>query len=179
MEVLEKLLTRVGPTRRASAIALASLLAALVGFVPAPAAAITRGTVLTRAHRWVAERVIYSQRNRFGGYRCDCSGFVSMAWRLKTSYTSNSIRLVARRIPLSKLRSGDAVHTPGHVAIFVRWKNKAKRTYVAMEELGPRRPAMHHVRSLGRNATALRYRRITETPTLTVTPVLTTASAGA
>ena len=166
MKVLEKLVSPVGRTRHASAIVLASLLVALLGSIPAPAAAITRTQVLTRAHSWVAKRVIYSQRAHYAGYRRDCSGFVSMAWRLKRSYTSRSIHNVARRVALSKLRPGDAVHTPGHVAIFVRWKNKAKRTYVAMEESRWGHPAMRHVRSLGRHATALRYRRIVETPVL-------------
>jgi hypothetical protein len=45
---------------------------------------------------------------------------------------------------------------PGHVAIFVRWKNKAKRTYVAMEETTWGHPTMHHVRTIGRGAAALR-----------------------
>ena len=166
MKVLEKFVSPAGRVRYASTIVLASLLVASLGFTPAPAAAITRSQVLTRAHSWVAKRVIYSQRARYAGYRRDCSGFVSMAWHLKTSYTSRSIHVVARRVPLSKLRPGDAVHTPGHVAIFVRWKNKAKHTYVAMEESRRGRPAMHHVRSLGRRATALRYRRIVETPVL-------------
>jgi len=164
VKVLEKLLSPVGSPRYASAVVLASLLAALVGFTPAPAAAITRTQVLARAHSWVAKRVIYSQRARYAGYRRDCSGFVSMAWHLRTSYTSRSIHAVARRISLSKLRPGDAVHTPGHVAIFVRWKSRARHTYVAMEESRRGRPAMHHVRSLGRGATALRYRRIVEAP---------------
>jgi cell wall-associated NlpC family hydrolase len=145
---------------------LASLLASIVGFSPAPAAAITRTEVLTRAHSWVIERVIYSQRAYFAGYRRDCSGFVSMAWHLKTSYTSRSIDAVAKRIPLSRLRPGDAVHTPGHVALFVRWQSKAKRTYVAMEESLRGRPAMHHVRSLGSDAIALRYRRIVDMPAI-------------
>jgi len=167
VKVLEKLVSPAGRVRYASAIVLASLLMALLGSIPAPAAAITRTQVLTRAHSWVVKRVIYSQRARYAGYRRDCSGFVSMAWHLKTSYTSRSIHVVARRIPISKLRPGDAVHTPGHVAIFVRWKNKARRTYVAMEESLRGRPAMHHVRSLGRSATALRYRRIVDAPVLT------------
>jgi len=161
---LEKFLTRVGRARRASAIALASLLAALVGFVPAPAMAITRSKVLSRAHDWVVKRVLYSQRARYAGYRRDCSGFVSMAWHLGTSYTSHTIHKVAKRVAIANLRPGDAVHTSGHVAIFVRWKNKAKRTYIAMEESHRGRPAMHRARSIGRGATALRYRKIVDNP---------------
>jgi hypothetical protein len=163
---LEKFLALVGRARHASAVVLASLLAALVGFVPAPAVAITRGEVLARAHNWVAKRVLYSQRAWYAGYRRDCSGFVSMAWHLGTSYTSHTIHAVAKRVAIANLRPGDAVHTSGHVAIFVRWKNKAKRTYVAMEESRWGRPAMHHVRSIGRGATALRYRRIADNPIL-------------
>jgi len=167
--VLETFWNVVGRSRRASAVVLASLLAAFVGLVPAPAAAITRGEVLTRAHTWVTKKIAYSQRSTFAGYRRDCSGFVSMAWRLGTSYTSRTIANVAKRIPVSQLRPGDAVHTPGHVAIFVKWKNKARRTYVAMEESGWGQPALHRVRAIGRGATALRYRRIIEHPALIAT----------
>jgi len=162
-------LTLVGRARHASAILLASVLVVVSGLLPTPAGAITRSDVLARAHSWVAKRVIYSQRSTHGGYRRDCSGFVSMAWRLGTSYTSRTIHKVATRISISKLRAGDAVHTPGHVAIFVRWKSKAKRTYVAMEESRRGKPAMHHVRKIGRGATALRYHQVTDTPRFVVT----------
>jgi hypothetical protein len=149
---------------RASVAALASALVALLGLFPTTAHAITRDAVLGRAHDWVVKRVRYSQSSTFAGYRRDCSGFVSMAWKLGRSYTSSTIRAVAVRVPLSKLRPGDAVHTSGHVAIFVRWANAARSRYVAMEESQPGRPAMHHVRSIGRSATGLRYRRIAEDP---------------
>lgn len=164
---------------RASLAALASASLALLGLFPTSAFAISRTSVLTRAHSWVAKRVTYSQRAHYAGYRRDCSGFVSMAWQLGRSYTSSTIHSVARHIPLSKLRPGDAVHTPGHVAIFVRWANKAHTRYVAMEESLRGRPALHHVRALGHKATGLRYRRIVEDPILVaaVEP-LTGVSAG-
>lgn len=186
MKTIESVLEFVGRSRRASAIVLASALVMLSGLLPAPAHAITRSDVIARAHSWVTKKVIYSQRSTFAGYRRDCSGFVSMAWRLGTSYTSRSIHRVAKRIPISQLRAGDAVRTTGHVAIFVKWKSKAKRTYVAMEESTWGRPALHRVRKLGRSATALRYRRITETPRIVVaaaakpavaTPLITLAEA--
>lgn len=145
---------------RASLAALAATLVALLGLLPTTAHAITRTDVLARAHTWVTKRVLYSQRSTFAGYRRDCSGFVSMAWKLGRSYTSRTIHGVATRIPLAKLRPGDAVHTPGHVALFVKWANSARTRYVAMEESSWGRPALHHVRSLGRRATGLRYRRI-------------------
>jgi hypothetical protein len=147
---------------RASVTALASALVALLGLFPSGAHAITRTEVLSRADGWVAKRVMYSQTSHFAGYRRDCSGFVSMAWRLGRSYTSRTIHSVATRVPLSKLRPGDAVRTPGHVALFGRWANRAHTRYVAMEETRWGRPAMQSVRALGRHATGLRYRRIEE-----------------
>ena len=52
--------------------------------------AITRPEVLRRGRSWITERVMYSQteyhRNRYGRYRRDCSGYVSMCWRLGRSY---------------------------------------------------------------------------------------------
>ena len=147
---------------RASVTALVSTLVALLGLFPTTAHAITRTTVLDRAHTWVAKKVIYSQTSWYAGYRRDCSGFVSMAWKLGRSYTSRTIHAVATRVPLAKLRPGDAVHTPGHIALFVKWANKAHTRYVAMEESMWGHPAMHHVRSLGRGATGLRYRHISK-----------------
>jgi len=162
---------------RASLTALASALVALLGLLPTTAHAITRTDVLNRAHGWVAKKVRYSQSSTFAGYRRDCSGFVSMAWKLGRSYTSRTIHSVAVRIPLSHLRPGDAVHTPGHVAIFVKWANKARSAYVAMEESTWGRPALHHVRPLGRGATALRYHGIEEAPLVAAELPLTGVSA--
>ena len=146
---------------RACTLVLASALVAIVGLFPAPASAITRSTILTRAHHWVTKKVHYSQSKYYGGYRRDCSGFVSMAWKLGRSYTSSTIHKVARHVPLKRLLPGDSVHTPGHVTIFVAWANRARTRYVAMEESTWGKPARHHVRSLGRHATGLRYRHLT------------------
>jgi hypothetical protein len=153
---------------------LAAALVALAGLTPATASAITRSTILARAHVWVKKRVHYSQSSYYQGYRRDCSGFVSMAWRLRTSYTSSSIHAVAKRVALRRLMPGDAVHTPGHVAIFVKWANKKHTRYLAMEESTWGRPALRHVRSLGHGATGLRYRKVTNPPR----PVPAPPSAG-
>jgi hypothetical protein len=143
-------------------MALASALVAFVGLIPAEASAISRTDVLTRAQSWVKKRVGYSQRSYFAGYRRDCSGFVSMAWKTGRSYTSSSLRRIAKRIPISKLKPGDAVHTPGHVAIFVKWKNKARGTFVAMEQTTWGGTAERRVRKITRRSTGLRYRSISE-----------------
>jgi hypothetical protein len=149
---------------------------ALLGLFPSVAHAITRDAVIDRAHVWVVKKVRYSQSSTFGGYRRDCSGFVSMAWKLGRSYTSRSIRAVATRIPLSKLQPGDAVHTPGHVAIFVKWANKAHGLYVAMEETHWGHPAVRRVRPLGHGASGLRYHHITAQRALVATVPLTGVS---
>lgn len=148
----------------------------------APASAITRSEVLKRANHWVAKRVPYSQQGYFQGYRRDCSGFVSMSWKLKTSYTSRSIGAVAKRIAKSTLRPGDAIHTPGHVALFAGWANKSHSRYWALEESGRGKPAHRRAKNWRSSATALRYRGITAPAHVKVaakpvsTPVIRSAS---
>jgi hypothetical protein len=163
----------------ASIVVLASALVAMLGLLPTPASAITRSTVIARAHTWVKKRVHYSQSSYFQGYRRDCSGFVSMAWKVGRSYTSSTIQHVARRVSISKLKSGDAVHTSGHVAIFVKWASKKHHRYVAMEESTWGKPALRRVRSLGRGATALRYRKISAPKTAAPKPPVPAPSPGA
>jgi hypothetical protein len=132
--------------------------------LPASASAITRPTVLKRANHWIKKHVRYSQGATYGGYRRDCSGFVSMAWRLKRSYTSSTIHATAKKIARRSLKPGDAVRRPGHVEIFGGWKNKRKRTYLALEESTYGKPALRRVKTFTGECTALRYRHITEAP---------------
>jgi hypothetical protein len=129
---------------------------------PAPAHAITREEILSRATSWVNKRVGYSRRANYGGYRRDCSGMVSMAWKLSGSYTSRTISSRARRIPVSALLPGDAILTPGHVAIFGGWADRRAGTFVALEQSGHGVGAVRRVRRLERRAVALRYRGISE-----------------
>lgn len=126
------------------------------------AGAITRAEVLSRASSWIKGRVPYSQHGYHAGYRRDCSGFVSMAWKLDTSYSSRSIRSKARRISVSALKPGDAVLTPGHVALFAGWKNRARGEYIAVEQTTWGDHARRHVRRIPRHATALRRRGISD-----------------
>lgn len=171
MKVLRESVTQQSRSaQRAIVILMAAALVAVVGFTPAPAHAITRAQILARAHSWVAKRIMYSQSKYYRGYRRDCSGFVSMAWRTRRNYTSRTIHRVARRVPLSRLRPGDAIRTPGHVAIFVRWKNKRARTFVAMEEYTWGRPAAHRVKRIRRGAVGLRYDRVKERTRVAAAP---------
>ena len=134
----------------------------------APAGAITRDQVIGRANTWVKKRVRYSQSGFYGGYRRDCSGMVSMAWGLKTSYTSSTIRSRATRVSKRNLKPGDAVHTPGHVSIFVGWANKSKTRYRVMEQSGSGKPALKRTRTWRRGARGLRLRGIDEPSTMLV-----------
>jgi hypothetical protein len=161
MNTMSHMSTRVRSIWRTSAIALVSVLLASTWMVPAQAHAITREDILRRAHGWVRKGVIYSQVKYYRGYRRDCSGFVSMSWAAKRSYTTRTIGRVSHRIRMSSLRPGDAVLTPGrHVALFVKWKSKRHRTYVAMEEASRGKPAFHRVRHIRRGDHAIRYDRV-------------------
>lgn len=128
----------------------------------ATAHAITRPEVIKRANHWIKKKVRYSQSGYYQGYRRDCSGFVSMAWKLKSSYTSSSIRSRARRISASRLKPGDAVRRSGHVEIFGGWKSKRKRLYYALEESTWGKPALRRVKKFKRGYSALRLKGIKE-----------------
>ena len=161
MKVTRLLPTAPSALRRLTLV-LALAMALILGSVPASALAISRPTVLKRANHWIARRVRYSQRAYYGGYRRDCSGFVSMAWKLKKSYTSSSIRSKAHRISRSSLKPGDAVRRPGHVEIFAGWKSRSKRAYWALEESTWGKPARRRVKRFGSGCTALRYHGIVD-----------------
>jgi hypothetical protein len=144
--------------RRVVTVALSAVIL-LAGNVPT-AHAITRAQVLKRANHWIKKRVQYSQSSYYQGYRRDCSGFVSMAWKLKSSYTSSNIGSRAHKISWRKLKPGDAVRRPGHVEIFAGWKNKRKRQYWALEESTYGKPALRAVKQFKSGYTALKRRGI-------------------
>lgn len=141
---------------RLSAVLVVMFLATAFLSAPAQAHAITRDKIIKRARVWVKKRVSYSQSRHYRGYRRDCSGFVSMAWGLKKSYTTRTISKRAKRIRISSLKPGDAVLIPGHVSIFGGWKSKKKRTYWALEETTWGSHAKKRVRKIPSGAKALR-----------------------
>jgi hypothetical protein len=106
-----------------------------------------------RAQSWVDDHVSYSQSrthtNRYGTYRQDCSGFVSLAWALSSSYTTATLPDVSFAIDESDLRRGDILlhlatrKTSGHVVMFDRWVDAAHTSYVVYEET-PSTGASHH-----------------------------------
>ncbi len=151
--------------RRSSILLAATLFAAILlgGTFPATAQAITRKQVLARSAQWVKKQIPYSQSRHYRGYRQDCSGFVSMAWNVRRSYTTHTIQRVAFRIGKSQLKPGDAVVSPGktHVVIFQKWANRSRTRFVAMEQPGRRvGHAVKRVRTWRRGSVALRRRGI-------------------
>jgi hypothetical protein len=78
----------------------------------------------------------------FGGYRRDCSGYVSMALGLPGPGLTTA-ELAARAIPIPKsaLSPGDPLINPapdlaGHVVIFDYWTDPTMTSYVGYEQSG-------------------------------------------
>ena len=153
-----------------TAVALAAATTACAGDVPdeeeeaSSTSAIQRNDIMTRARSWIDERVPYSQsrnhKNRFGSYRTDCSGYVSMAWALSSSYTTWTLWNVTNKINASDLQPGDALLKDSggtdHVALFVRWAGPNRP--VVWEEYTSGRPAEERTWESLRGFTPVRYR---------------------
>ncbi|TDE32559.1 hypothetical protein [Actinomadura sp. 6K520] len=116
--------------------------------VPLAAPTVTRAEVISRAKTWnphTADRVPYSQSKTHGGYRTDCSGYVSMTLRLPKP-GPNTVGLASStyttRINMSQLKKGDIIidaigsNTTRHVVIFEKWANSARSAYWAYEQRG-------------------------------------------
>jgi hypothetical protein len=78
----------------------------------------------------------------FGGYRRDCSGYVSMALGLHGPGL-DTIQLAAQSTPISKadLQPGDLMIKPapggaGHVVLFERWADASMSSYYGFEQSG-------------------------------------------
>lgn len=155
-------------TTRTSLVLVAALALALLA--PTHALGIAREDILTRAEVWVERNVPYSQ-SRYAavdgtliptsatspsmlGYRTDCSGFVSMAFGLESSY-GYPLSLDTASLPYrcteitgttsqkkAALKPGDIMLKPktstygGHTVIFVRWADATKTRYVGYHERG-------------------------------------------
>lgn len=95
------------------------------------------------------------------GYRTDCSGFVSLAWRLRDSYGrpySTSTWEMAnrtstyRQITKADLRVGDALLKStkwapggGHVVLFAGWTDATQTSYYALEQVGSGRGTISRI----------------------------------
>lgn len=165
-----------------------------IGQGAAPGGPVTREQIIARAQHWVKEEVGYSQQDWWkddatgGRYRQDCSGFVSMAWQLADSLTTQSLPQVADRLSgFSELEAGDALDYPAaHALLFGGWTDKAKGDFVYYSESRRGQPARKESANINdsriaghpRNVyIALRYKKVTTaatpapaTPTPTATP---------
>ena len=109
----------------------------------------TRAQTLARARIWLTanngRQVPYSQTATFGGYRTDCSGYVSMALQYGKP-GANTVMLAGadftKPINMSQLLKGDLIidangsSTTRHVVIFEKWTSSAHTSYKAYEQRG-------------------------------------------
>ncbi|MFE0653068.1 peptidoglycan-binding protein [Streptomyces sp. NPDC059534] len=107
----------------------------------------TRADIINRAKLWVTAQVPYSMEKYWSdGYRQDCSGYISMAWNLRSNEWTGSLDRFADRIDRTELQPGDILlfHNPAdptrgsHVTIFGGWTDYTHTSYVAYEQTKPR-----------------------------------------
>lgn len=108
-----------------------------------------RQEVLDRGQTWVDRNVPYSMEDYTNGpdgrqYRTDCSGFVSMAYGLDTSYSTVTLTEHFTEIPKDDLQPGDIIGNlgpgsggaAGHVVIFTGWTDDSHTTFNVIEQAG-------------------------------------------
>ncbi|MEK9520658.1 peptidoglycan-binding protein [Streptomyces venezuelae] len=107
----------------------------------------SRADIINRAKLWVTAQVPYSMEKYWSdGYRQDCSGYISMAWNLRSNEWTGSLDRFADRIDRTELQPGDILlfHNPAnptrgsHVTIFGGWSDYTHTSYVAYEQTRPR-----------------------------------------
>lgn len=113
------------------------------GAVAATAPTLTRSQVIQRAKGWVGLGLDYDQGASHAGYRTDCSGYVSMAWQLSSSLTTDTFASagVTTSIAKGSLKPGDALlnsssGNSGHVVLFDKWIDGAQSSYMGYEFTG-------------------------------------------
>jgi hypothetical protein len=119
--------------------------------------------VIDRALKWVDAHVMYSQTHTRNGWRQDCSGFVSMSWKLEGTQpglVTGTMGARSHGIDWHDLRPGDALNKPDHhVMLFAGWANKAHTEFCALEEYATGHPASITRRSRA-DANAIGYHPI-------------------
>ncbi|MFD8232726.1 peptidoglycan-binding protein [Streptomyces sp. NPDC059696] len=107
---------------------------------------LTRTEIINRAKTWVAAKVPYSMSAYWSdGYRQDCSGYVSMAWKLPGNEWTGSLAQYGEKISKEELQPGDILlfhnasdpENGSHVTIFGGWTDSAHTTYTAYEQTRP------------------------------------------
>ncbi|MFI9782033.1 FG-GAP-like repeat-containing protein [Kitasatospora sp. NPDC051984] len=96
---------------------------------------ITRSEIIQRAQYWLGKSIPYNQGGSYGdssgrSYRTDCSGYVSMAWHLGSSLSTQTLPGVATEISRSDLKPGDILNSfYDHVLLFEKWDDAAHTTF--------------------------------------------------
>src|SRR6266511_5681051 len=110
-----------------------------------PGPLVSRGEILARARSWLAVPVPYSQTTFRDGYRTDCSGYVSMAWKTNRNYWTGDLNTIGTAIAYNDLRPGDMLlyHNPAnpvngsHVVLFDRWVSGVGGDFFIYEQTPP------------------------------------------
>ncbi|MFI2209816.1 FG-GAP-like repeat-containing protein [Streptomyces sp. NPDC020141] len=176
-----------------TAAALAGVVLATVlpaNAAPAPGAAVTaqapsaassvggpisRGEILQRAQYWVDQRVPYSQSAFHGDpqgrtYRTDCSGLVSMAWRLTGSAVTGTLPQFSTGLAsLDDLQPGDALNdVETHVMLFVGWTDSTRTRAEIIEHARPgtvaRKESYPRSYLIDKGFKPYRYNKVTDSP---------------
>lgn len=116
---------------------------------PDPGISEDRQEVLDRGQTWVDRNVPYSMEAYTHGpdgrqYRTDCSGFVSMAYGLDTSYSTVTLPEHFTEISKDDLQPGDIIGNlgagsggaAGHVVIFTGWTDDTETSFTVIEQAG-------------------------------------------
>lgn len=104
----------------------------------------SQSNAISRAKTWINPPVPYNQQAYYGGYRTDCSGYVSMAWQLSYSATTWTLPNHSYQISKDALQPGDILlNINEHVLIFAGWADSARTQYWAYEETPPQ--AVYHI----------------------------------
>jgi hypothetical protein len=106
---------------------------------------ITRSEIIARAETWMHPPVPYSQEAYKNGYRTDCSGYVSMAWKTNGNYWTGNLHEIGVPIAYASLQPGDMLlyHNPAnpvngsHVVIFDRWVGAVNGDFYIYEQTPP------------------------------------------
>ena len=116
---------------------------------------VSRHEVLLRARYWVQQQVPYLTADGRApqtaldpdghAYRTDCSGYVCMAWRVKSQPSTNDFDSIGAEIGRADLLPGDALlwkgaggygAQGGHVLLFAGWADPDRRRYLGYELAG-------------------------------------------
>lgn len=109
-----------------------------------------RISAMQRGFSWLDANVPYSQSRSYRGYRTDCSGFVSMAWNLGTSYNTASFMsggAPVRQVSWDQMMPADALGKRGHIMMFLGWNDAAHKNACVLEQASTASDMQFRVRS--------------------------------